>query len=105
MPTSSDPRWMVRFSAEGGAVVAAAAASAGVSVGGLIRECAERHAVDVAREIRAGRIRVRKAAADAAVDRVRAIEGGSSVVERPVVPESGAERAAAFRLMTARRAR
>lgn len=98
MPTSGDPRWMVRFSAEGGAVVAAAAASVGVTPAGLIRVCAERHAVEVARAIRVGEIErpYRRRGPVAALAVERRVE---------VVPASGAERAAAFRLMTARRAR
>lgn len=80
MPRVDDPRVVVRMSPEGMAAVQAAADLAGVSVGGLVRECAERYAASVARDVREGSVRIRRNRA------VRAVRGqvapASSLVPR-----------------------
>lgn len=65
MPRVGDPRVVVRMSPEGFAVVKAAADRAGVSVGGLVRECAERYAASVAVEVRVGKVRLRRSSVGA----------------------------------------
>ena len=55
MPSDRDKRLTVRFSEEGYALVELAAAQAGVAVAGLVRECAERYCLQVARDRLAGR--------------------------------------------------
>jgi hypothetical protein len=60
MPRADDPRVVVRMSPSGYALVKAVADRVGVSVGGLMRECAERHAASVARQVEAGEIVLRR---------------------------------------------
>lgn len=81
MPRDGDPRVMVRLSPESYAAIKAAASSANVAVGALVRECAERYAVTVARDVAAGRVRLRRA---------RAQESAPVVPARSLVPASSA---------------
>lgn len=110
MAREGDPRVVLRVHPEAYEALAAAAASVGVDPGGLARVCVEHFAVEAARMVREGRVRARRAAvarADAAVERVRAVERAASdpasAVPASAVPASGAARADAFRLMAQRR--
>ena len=78
---------MVRLSRSDAAVIEAAAASAGVAVGALMRECSVRYAAEVAREVAAGRVTLRR----------RSSSGRPK--PEPRLPESRAEM---FRRMTQR---
>lgn len=60
MPRADDPRVVVRMSATGYVSVKAAADKAGVAVSGLMRECAERYAVQVAQAVERGEIIIRR---------------------------------------------
>lgn len=60
MPRADDPRIVVRMSPQGFRAIKAAADSVNVAVSGLVRECAERYAVDIAREVAAGRVTIRR---------------------------------------------
>jgi hypothetical protein len=93
MPRDDDPRVVVRFTKPGFAAVEAAAASVGVSVGGLVRECAERHAADVAADVSAGRVTIRRRSASSD-------SGSASAAPRPVSErEALARRTAALRAL------
>lgn len=59
MPVVGDPRLVVRMSLADWAVVDGAAAAAGVATAALVRAAAVRAAGDVAREVLAGRLRLR----------------------------------------------
>lgn len=72
MPRADDPRVMVRLSPEAHAAIKAAAASANVAVGALMRECAERYATTVARDVAAGNVRLRRQRVEAVPGVVRA---------------------------------
>lgn len=56
---ADEPKVVVRFGVADWAVVDGAAALCGVATSGLVREAAVRAAVDVAREVLAGRVRIR----------------------------------------------
>lgn len=71
MPRKDDPRVVVRMTPAGYAAVEAAAASVNVNVGGLMRECSERYAAAVAREIAAGNLTLRRAKVEKAVKAVQ----------------------------------
>lgn len=71
MPREDDPRVVVRMTPAGYAAVEAAAESVNVSVGGLMRECSERYAAAVAREIAAGHLVLRRRKVEKAVKAVR----------------------------------
>lgn len=60
MPRADEPRVPVRLSDSDHAIIKAAADSANVAVAGLMRECSVRYAGEVAREIMAGRITLRR---------------------------------------------
>lgn len=76
MPRAEEPRIILRLSATDKAVIDAAAASANVAVGALVRECAVRYAGTVARQIASGEVtglrRQRIEVAEAAAPVVRA---------------------------------
>lgn len=67
MPRADDPRVVVRMSAAGYVSVKAAADRAGVAVSGLMRECAERYAVQVAQAVERGEVVIRRNSAPDAV--------------------------------------
>lgn len=101
MPREGEPRVMVRLSEADAAVIEAAAMSAGVAVGALMRECAVRYAAQVAGDVAAGRIQLRRRS------------GASSEVEKPepavaparaapVMPPAGEGRAEMFRRLSQR---
>jgi len=83
MPRADDPRVVVRMSPSGYALVKAVADRVGVSVGGLMRECAERHAASVARQVEAGEITLRRNAGPDVVT------GPPAVVAAPLSRPSG----------------
>ena len=119
MPRNTDPKLDVRFSGPGYAAVCAAAQSIGVKPGTLVRECAERYATTLARDVSEGRVSLARRSAP-----VRTASEPPAVAERPAaplndastpspatepspsraVPSQGIERADLFRLAEARRA-
>lgn len=117
MPRNTDPKLDVRFSVPGYAAVRAAAESIGVKPGTLVRECAERYAATLAREVSEGRVSLARrsapvrTASEPPVARPAAPPSHesqtSSAVEQSApraVPPQGIERADLFRLAEARRA-
>jgi uncharacterized protein (DUF1778 family) len=84
MPRADDPRVMVRLTPESYAVIKEAAEGANVAVGALVRECAERYAVRVAREVAAGSVRLRRAK----VERASAAGAGRVTTARALVADS-----------------
>lgn len=84
MPRDGDPRVTVRLDPEALATISAAAESANVSVGALIRECAERYAVSVAKEVAGGGLRLRRARVAAAVAATGGAVRPASSLAKPV---------------------
>lgn len=82
MPRADELRVSVRLSASDHALISAAADAVNVGVGGLIRECAVRHAAGVAREIAAGNISLRRQRVEKAVEAT----GGQVVPARRLSP-------------------
>ncbi len=105
MPSDRDKRITVRFSEEGFALVELAAKQANLAVAGLVRECAERYAFQVARDRLAGKaVHIRAANGSPRERSYRAERERREAREAERlpsrVPVSGDE---AFRLAAARR--
>src|SRR4051812_36637126 len=84
MPRADEPRIPVRFSRSDYDLLANIAAHANVSLGGLIRECAVRHAAEVARDVGRGTTTIRRQRAVQAV-RGQVAPASSLVVESDAV--------------------
>lgn len=89
-----DRRITIRVAASDYARLEAAAAGAGVSVGGLIREAALRACTDTAREVAAGRLSLRRA------NGLEVVAGPRDVAQRPVPAPDPFDRARRFRQAT-----
>jgi uncharacterized protein (DUF1778 family) len=70
---AGEPRVTIRLSVAEHAVLVAAAGSAGVAVGSLVREAAVRYAAELAGDASAGRVRLRRAASAAPVVPARSL--------------------------------
>lgn len=97
MPRDGDPRVMVRLSPELAEALAESAQAANVAVAALVRECAERHHESVARDVREGRVRLRRGSVEAVkpqVVRASSLVGPSALaLERQRRLNVSAERA------------
>lgn len=81
VPREDDPRVVIRLTPEDHAMIKAAADVANVAVGALMRECAVRHAAEVAADVRRGTTRLRR---QKAVEAVRGqVVSASSIVRSP----------------------
>lgn len=80
MPRKDEPRVMVRLSVPEKELLDGIAKAANIGLGGLLRECALRHAAEVGREAQRGDLRMRRRVA------VEAVQGhvvpASSLVTR-----------------------
>lgn len=86
VPRSDEPRIPVRFSRPDYDLLASIATHANVSLGGLIRECAVRHAAEVARDVGRGTTTIRRQRA------VQAVRGQVAPASSLVAPLSDSER-------------